>query len=286
MSENKRYFWLQLHDDFFTSKRIKKLRKLSADFVIIYLKLQLLSLKNNGILEYAGLEKSFAEEMALEIDEDVDKIQVTLSYLQACGLLVTEDEKEFFLPYVEMCTGSETASAVRQRKCRANKGLMAIESTKSVTMSQDCHNVSQYGHGEIEIEKEIEKELEINIEKEINKDKEKKNKEKKITVFFENPELNSAFIEFINYRKAIKKPLTEKGKALNVNTLRKLASMELPFSHDVVLDEEKAIAIINQSIERGWSGLFELKEDFKSKQTKQQDARENRKAMMEAWANE
>ena len=27
MAEEKRYFWLRLYDDFFTSKRIKKLRR-------------------------------------------------------------------------------------------------------------------------------------------------------------------------------------------------------------------------------------------------------------------
>ena len=46
MSEN-RYYWLKLKDDFFTSKRIKKLRNLAGGdtLTIIYLKMQLKSIK-------------------------------------------------------------------------------------------------------------------------------------------------------------------------------------------------------------------------------------------------
>ena len=41
MSEGKRYYWLKLKDDFFTSKRIKKLRAMAGGdtYLIIYLKL-------------------------------------------------------------------------------------------------------------------------------------------------------------------------------------------------------------------------------------------------------
>ena len=43
MAEAKRYYWLKFRDDFFDSKRIKKLRKMAGGdtYVIIYLKMQL-----------------------------------------------------------------------------------------------------------------------------------------------------------------------------------------------------------------------------------------------------
>ena len=52
MGENKKYYWLKLMNDFFTQPRIKKLRKIAGGdtYTIIYLKLQLLSLKTNGVL--------------------------------------------------------------------------------------------------------------------------------------------------------------------------------------------------------------------------------------------
>lgn len=158
MAEQKRYYWLKFQNDFFTSKRIKKLRKLGADYVIIYLKMQLLSLKTDGRLEFTGLEKTFADELALDIDEDVDKVQLTLSYLQSCGLLDVDDN-EFILPYVENNIGCETAVAQRVRDYRSRQ--KALHCNTSVT------DVKQIGNGEKEIE------IEIELDKEKSKPKEK-----------------------------------------------------------------------------------------------------------------
>lgn len=118
MAESKRYYWMKLKEDIFTSKRMKKLRKLGADYVIIYLKMQLKAIRTDGILEITGIENSVADEIALEIDEDTDKVQVTLSFLQACGLIEVKDG-DLFLPYAKENTGSESSSAIRGREFRA-----------------------------------------------------------------------------------------------------------------------------------------------------------------------
>lgn len=165
MAEQKKYYWLRLKDDFFTSKRIKKLRKLGADYLIIYLKMQLKALKTDGYLYITGIEDNIADEIALDIDEDSDKVQLTLSYLQACGLVETQNNGDLFLPYVEKMTGSETSSAQRVRAFRERqKETQALQCNTTVT------DVKQNVNGEKEIEKEIEiekkKELDTEIEKE------------------------------------------------------------------------------------------------------------------------
>ena len=55
MAEGKRYYWLKLKDDLFTSIRIKKLRRMAGGdtYLIIYLKLQLKAIKNDA-LKMAG----------------------------------------------------------------------------------------------------------------------------------------------------------------------------------------------------------------------------------------
>ena len=70
---NKRYYWLKLYDDFFSSLRIKKLRKLAGGdtYLAIYLKMQLLAMKSDGILKWSGLEDDFTSELALELDKPV-----------------------------------------------------------------------------------------------------------------------------------------------------------------------------------------------------------------------
>ena len=64
VADAKRYYWLRLYDDFFGSKRIKKLRKMAGGdtYTIIYLKMQLVAMKTDGVLSWTGLEDSFAEE--------------------------------------------------------------------------------------------------------------------------------------------------------------------------------------------------------------------------------
>ena len=74
----KRYYWLKFKEDFFDFKGVKKLRKLAGGdtYVIIYLKMLLRSLKTDGILEYTGIEKDFASELALDLDEDPENVSV------------------------------------------------------------------------------------------------------------------------------------------------------------------------------------------------------------------
>ncbi len=153
----KRYYWLKLQDEFFASKRIKKLRKIAGGdtYTIIYLKMQLLSMKTNGVLEYTGLEKTFAEELALDLDEDPDNVTVTVNYLLSCGLLETSDNTEYFMPYAVLNTGKEGASAKRVREYRERKALQC---------NADVTEVKRIGNGEKEIEKDKEIELEKRVD--------------------------------------------------------------------------------------------------------------------------
>lgn len=159
MADSKRYYWLKLYKDFFQSKRIKKLRRLAGGdtYTIIYLKMQLLALTTGGELIFTGLENSFAEELALDIDESADNVAVTLEYLKSCELLITQDNIHFYLPYVEENTGSETASAQRVRDFRQLK--------KALHCNNDVTNLKQVGNAEIEIEKEIDILTNVNISK-------------------------------------------------------------------------------------------------------------------------
>lgn len=188
MAEQKRYYWLKLDKDFFRSKRIKKLRKLAGGdtFTIIYLKMQLLSLTTDGCLEYTGLENSFEEELALDIDEDIENIKITVAYLLKCGLLVENDTREYTMPFVQNSIGSETSVAERVRKCRANQ--------KALHCNADETEVKQIGN--VEKEKEKEKDIETKKDKKINTD-----------VFFPDEKLNQAFLDYMDMRKRIKKPL-------------------------------------------------------------------------------
>lgn len=122
----KRYFWLKLYDNFFGSKRIKILRHMAGGdtYTIIYLKMQLKAIKTDGVLTYSGILSDFAEELAVDIDEEPQNVRVTLAYLLSCGLAETDDERSYFLPYAVANTGSEGASAARMRKLREKEASL------------------------------------------------------------------------------------------------------------------------------------------------------------------
>lgn len=238
----KRYYWMRLQEGFFNSKRIKKLRRIAGGdtFTIIYLKMQLLALRGEGVLEYTGLENTFAEELALDLDEDADNVEVTLNYLLSCGLMETSDEKEFFLPYCASNIGSEGSSAKRMREHREKQATLC--DAPSVTLLSQCDETPSHCYGEIEKEKDIEIEIE--------KDK----KPAAPDVFFEfakgNENLLEALKEFQKMRTKKKKPLTDRAKKLLCTSLEKLSS-----------DPEIQARIVDQSTERCWDGFYELKEN-------------------------
>ena len=85
----KRYFWLKLKNDFFEQKEIKLLRRIAGGdtYTIIYLKMMLKSLKNDGKLFYEFYGDNFAEEIALDIDESPEDVAMTIDYLKSKSLI-------------------------------------------------------------------------------------------------------------------------------------------------------------------------------------------------------
>lgn len=161
-TSTKKYYWLKLKDDFFRDKTIKKLRKIAGGdtYTIIYLKLMLLALQDGGKLYFDGVEDSFHEEIALEIDEDSENVRFTLMFLEKTGLLEEVNESEIFLTRMPEMIGSETNKAELMRKKRAqNRMQNGNNVTAELPPVTFC-----YTEIEIEKEKEIEKDIEIETE--------------------------------------------------------------------------------------------------------------------------
>lgn len=79
--------------------------------------------------------------------------------------------------------------------------------------------------------------------------------------------LNQAFSDFVDMRKKIKKPMTDRAITLAMNKLKELAA--IPFSDS--MDNDLAIKILEQSTMNCWQGLFPLKEDRKPKSADSSD---------------
>lgn len=154
--KNKRYYWIQLAQDFFKSKEMKLLRKIAGGdtHTIIYLKMMLISLEDGGHIYYDGLADNLAEEIALVIDENVEDIKITLIFLESKGLLTRKSDRDYFLEQVPEMVGSETASTRRSRKHRE---LTALH----------CNTIATTCNGDIDIDIEKDIDTEIEIEKDV-----------------------------------------------------------------------------------------------------------------------
>jgi len=121
--QNKRYFWLKLKEGFFIDKPMRKLRKIAGGdtYTIIYIKLMLLSLRDNGRLYFENVEETFAEELALELEEKADDVKITIAYLKRMGLLEEISGSEIFLTQMPESVGSETEKAALMRKMRTRR---------------------------------------------------------------------------------------------------------------------------------------------------------------------
>lgn len=149
--------------------KIKKLRKIAGGdtYTVIYLKMQLLSLKNEGILMYEGTEDNFVDEIALCIDEEPENVGVTVNYLLRQGLLEQVSETDFLLHQTVQNIGSESSSAERVRRFRErNKtpeigtgseqtGQKALQCNADVT---GCNTEKEIEKRDREKREEIEKE--------------------------------------------------------------------------------------------------------------------------------
>ena len=152
MSE-KRLYWLKLKDDFFDQKEVKKLRKIAGGdtFTIVYLKLQLLSLKTNGIIEFSCVGEDLSEDLSYAIDEEKENIAMTLAFLQKHCLIEIGINKDILISNIGELTGSESGSAERQRRFRERQSAtIALQCNSEVTQ------VSQDGNTDVTLDNKIE----------------------------------------------------------------------------------------------------------------------------------
>lgn len=143
MADPKRYYWFRLHKDFFQKKEIKRLRRVAGGdtYAVIYLKMLLRSIADGGKLYFDGYEETFVSELALDIDEDEQNVQITVNYLLKNGLLLECEADEYYLPEANNNTGSETAAAGRMRKLRNKSKELDCNN-----VTQQCNNVTPMLH--------------------------------------------------------------------------------------------------------------------------------------------
>lgn len=163
MSDNKKYYYLRLKDNFFDSDELKILESMKDGYLYsnILLKLYLRSLKNDGKLVVNDRIPYNAEMLASVTGHQVGTIKQALSMFKELGLIEILENGAIYMLDIQNFIGKGSTEADRQRLY--DRRISDERKQKKLTQSRNLEEICKKSTPEIEIELE----KEIKIEKEI-----------------------------------------------------------------------------------------------------------------------
>ena len=159
MSDNKKYYYLRLKDNFFDSDELKILESMKDGYLYsnILLKLYLRSLKNDGKLVVNDRIPYNAEMLASVTGHQIGTVKQALSIFKDLGLIDVLENGAIYMLDIQNFIGKGSSEADRKREYRQR-----IE-TDRTNVQTNLRQISEKSPPEIEIK--LEKDIEI--EKEI-----------------------------------------------------------------------------------------------------------------------
>lgn len=269
--------WIKITTDIFDDEKILLIEGLpsSDEIIVIWFKLLILAGKqnNNGVFLINERIPYTDEMLATIFRRDINIVRLALKTFEQFGMLelvnnvitIPNWNKHQQLDSYEK---KKQQDRERQKARRAEQKVLAL-GTKDVNKNSEGEKKSRDSRwtiaGQSRDSREnvaenrgLDKEEDIDIDKEKNIKKEKPNKSALDDLIFKytsNPDLNKAIKDFVDMRKRIKKPLTE--RALNILFV-KLDTLSGG-------NDSNKIKILENSILNCWQGIFELKPEQKEK---------------------
>lgn len=157
MSDNKKYYYLRLKENFFDSDELKILESMKDGYLYsnILLKLYLRSLKNDGKLVVNDRIPYNAEMLASVTGHQIGTVKQALSIFKDLGLIDVLENGAIYMLDIQNFIGKGSSEADRKREYRQR-----IE-TDRTNVQTNLRQISEKSPPEIEIELEIEKEIEL-----------------------------------------------------------------------------------------------------------------------------
>lgn len=265
--------WIKISCDIFNDEAIKLIEQMPDGDAIIVIWLKLLitagKINDNGYL-YFKKEIPYTDEMLSTIFcRPLNTIRLALRTFENFGMIQIVNEQGIFITNWEKYQNIEGMEKIkiqtreRVKKFREKQKLLSCNATCNVTVTDS---------NAIDKDKDIDKEKEL--DKEINKEEKKKNFVAKS--FFqkliaededlkEYSYLKDLFIEFLEYKTAIKKQF---------KTEKSVRNAFIDFIRLSGGDEKYARALVDNTIARGWQGIYDLsveqKKAFKNTQNQNQ----------------
>lgn len=164
VDRKKRYFWLQLKEDFFDDDTMAYIEEQpnGKEYALIYLKMCLKSLKLDGYLKRMVGNTMIPYDMptlAKVVNSNVDTVRVAMKMFETIGLVKIFESGEIYMNQIEEMIGSETEAAKQKRIERAKKEVATLsqDSRSNVTQSIEYRDKSNSIEKEIHTYKEDEK---------------------------------------------------------------------------------------------------------------------------------
>lgn len=148
MSDNKKYYYLKLKEDFFDNEEMKVLESMKngTEYQNVYLKMCLLSLKSDGALLFKNMLPYSLEMLSSVLRVNIDTIKTAVELFQKIGLITVTDTETIYMTDIQSLVGQSSTEADRIRKYRqtlAEKQQKQIECTNDVQMYTECTEMSQ-----------------------------------------------------------------------------------------------------------------------------------------------
>lgn len=164
MSNNKKYYYLKLKENFFNSDEIILIESMQDGMLFsnILLKLYLLSLKFNGFLRLNENMNYSAQMIATLTRHEVGTVERALKVFYEFGLILSTADGSIYMADIEGMVGESSTEADRKRLARANAKVI-----KEQTADKSLPNVqalSEKCPPEIEKETDIKKEIDSDRE--------------------------------------------------------------------------------------------------------------------------
>ena len=257
--------WVKITTDMFDNRKIKHLRRLPEGNNVVLIWVMLLTMAGRcnagGMIFLTENIPYTAKMLADELDFEESTVRMALTTLEQLNMIVT-DGGFFAIAGWEEYQNIEGMEKIRESKRLAQARWRAKQKELPSTVDSTVDSTRclvDYA------EEEREKERDLDL---VSKDTKKKRKAEKR--WSDDSELNRAILNFIEFRKTMKKPMTDRAVELLISKLNGMTT-----------STKEQIEIINQSIINGWQGVFPLKEE---KQTfGQRNAKRHEADTVEKW---
>ena len=157
MSDNRKYYYLKLKENYFDDDSIVLLESMQDGVLYsnILLKLYLKSLKHGGRLQLDEDIPYTAQMIATITRQQIGTVERALQIFLKLGLVEVLDSGTFYMSNIELLIGQSSTEAERKRAARLQNKALSAPRTKVGHLSD-----IRPPEIEIELEKEIEKERE------------------------------------------------------------------------------------------------------------------------------